>query len=77
MKKLIKELTLKSQQRFRSKKRNVFTEEVNKITLSANDNKGIQSIDSTETYASGTSKVLVCKKGKIKFNIVIKNPEKN
>ena len=44
-------LILKSQQRFRSQKHNVFTEEVNKITLSANDHKRIQSIDSVETYA--------------------------
>ena len=32
-------------QRFRSMKNNVFTEEVNKIALSANDNKRIQSSD--------------------------------
>ena len=49
-------LVLKSQQRFRSEKHNVFTEEVSKIVLSANDNKRIQSIDSTETYAYATNK---------------------
>ena len=32
-------LILKSQQRFTSEKRNVFTEEVSKIALSANDDK--------------------------------------
>ena len=42
-------LTLKSQQRFGSKK-HVFTEEVKKIKLSANNgNKRIQLIDSIET----------------------------
>ena len=35
-------LILKSQQRFRSKKYNVFTEEINKIAFSANDYKRIR-----------------------------------
>ena len=38
-------LTLKSQQRFKSTEHNIFTEEVKKIALSANDDKRIQSID--------------------------------
>ena len=42
-------LILKSQQIFRSEKHNVFTEEVNKIPFSANDDKRIQLIHSTET----------------------------
>ena len=46
-------LTLKRQRRFRSEKHNVFTEEINKIALSSNDDKRIQSIDSIETYAHG------------------------
>ena len=50
----------------------MFTEEVNKIALSANDNKRIQSTDSTETYAYGTSKDLVCKKEEIEYNNIIK-----
>ena len=36
---------MKSPQRFRSKKRNVFSEEINKTTLSANDDKRIQLIN--------------------------------
>ena len=49
-------LILKSQQRFRSEKHNVFIEGVNKIKLIANDDNRTQSIDSTETYAYGTNK---------------------
>ena len=35
-------LILKTQQRLRNEKHNVFTEEINKITLSSNDDKRIQ-----------------------------------
>ena len=34
----------------RSKKHNVFTEDIKKIALTANSNKKIQSINSIETY---------------------------
>ena len=44
-------LLLKSQQRFRCEKHNAFTEKVNKIALSANNDKRKKSIDSIETYA--------------------------
>ena len=54
-------LILKFQQRFKSGKHNVLTEEVNKIEQSSNDFKRIQSIDSIETYACEMSKELVCK----------------
>ena len=75
LEKKTKEILLKSQLRFRSKKHNVFTEEVNKTALSTNDDKRIQSIDSIETYAYGTRRNLVCKKEKIKY-IYIKNNTK-
>ena len=39
-------LILKSQQKFRSEKYNVFTEEVNKIPLSAKDDKRTQLVNS-------------------------------
>ena len=42
-------LILKSKQRFRSEEHNAFPEDVNKIALSANNDKRIQSIDSVET----------------------------
>ena len=51
-------LLSKTQQRFKSEKRNVFTEEINKIALSSNGDKTIQSIDSILI----ASKDLVCKK---------------
>ena len=60
-------LILKTQQRFKSEKHNVFTEEVNKIALSTNDDKRMQSIDSIETYGYGTSKDLESEKEKIKI----------
>ena len=50
-----KRLILKLQQISRSEKHNLFTEEVNKIALSVNSSKSIQSIDSTEAYAYGTN----------------------
>ena len=50
------------QQRFKSERHNVFTEEINKIALSSNDDKRMQSIDSIETYTFGTSKDLVSDK---------------
>ena len=49
---------LNTQQRFKSKSHNVFTEEINKIALSLKDDKRIQSNNLTETYAYGTSKIL-------------------
>ena len=39
-------MLLKTQQRFRIEGHNVFAEEINKIALSSNDDKRIQSIDS-------------------------------
>ena len=47
---------------------NVFTEEIEKIALSLNDDKGMRSIDSIETYAYayGTSEDPICKKEKNK-----------
>ena len=65
-------LISKTQQRFKSEIHNDFTEEINKAALSSNDDKGMQSFDSTETYAYGTSKDLVSEKEEIKCNNIIK-----
>ena len=51
---------------------NVFTHEIDKIALSLNDDKMIQSIDSIEIYVYGTSKYLVSKTEEIKCNNIIK-----
>ena len=65
-------LILKTQQIFKSERHNVFTEEINKIILSSNYDKRMQSIDPIETYAHETSKDIVCKKEEIKCNNIIK-----
>ena len=38
------------QQKFKSERHNVFTEEINKFVLSSNDDERMQSIDSIERY---------------------------
>ena len=65
----LKNVTLKAQQRFKSESYNVFTEEINKIALKSNDDERMQSIDSIETYAYGTSNDL---EEEIKCNNTIK-----
>ena len=67
---------LKIQQRFKREKHNFFTEEINKIYLSSNDNKRMQSNDSIETYAFGMSKGLVSEEEVIKCNNIIKRYKK-
>ena len=57
---------------FRSEKHNALTEKINKIALSAIDDKRIQSVDSIETHAYGMNENLVCKKEEIKCNNIIK-----
>ena len=54
---------------FKSEKHNVFTEETNKIALSSNDDKGMKSILSIETYACRTSNDQTCKMEEIKQSI--------
>ena len=55
-------LLSKSQQRFKSKRHSVFTEEINRVTLSPNNDKRIRSINSIETYSHGMSKELIWKR---------------
>ena len=54
------EVILKSQQRFKSNHDKVQTEEVNKIALSSNDDKRLQTFDGIETYPYRTNVFKVC-----------------
>ena len=49
------EIVLKSQQRFKSERHDVYTEEINKIALSSNDDKRSQTFDRITSYPYGTS----------------------
>ena len=49
------EVILKSQQRFKSDHHKVYTEEVNKIALSSDDDKRLQTFDGIETNPYGTT----------------------
>ena len=49
---------------------------INKIALSSNDDKRMQSTDSIESYAYGTSKDLVSEKEEIKCSNMIKQCKK-
>ena len=63
---------LKSQLRFKSDHHNVYTEEVNKIALSSNDDKRLQTFDRVTTYPYGTNAFKVCESemlSKIRCNV--------
>ena len=47
------EVIFKSQQRFINKSHDVYTENINKIALSSNDDKGIVSSDKITSYPYG------------------------
>ena len=53
-------IILKSQQRFKSDHHNVYTEEINKIAVSSNDDKRLQTSDKIKTYPYGTNAFKVC-----------------
>ena len=50
----------KKQQRFKSYYHDVFTEEFNKVALSSNHNKRIQTFDKATTFPQETPTVKVC-----------------
>ena len=76
------EVLLRSQHRFRSDHHKVYTEEVNKIALSSNDDKRIQTFDRVTTYPYGTNVFKVCenemllKKNKVMRDQVKHNKDK-
>ena len=55
------EIILKSQQRFKSERHDVYTGKINKIALSSNDNKRLQTFDRITSYPYGASAGKVCK----------------
>ena len=55
-----KKILLKSQQRFKSDYHDVYTERINKIVLSSNDDKRLQTFDNITTYPYGTNAFKVC-----------------
>ena len=72
------EIILKSQQRFKSERHDVYTEEINTIALSSNDDKRLQTFDRTTSYPYGTSVGKVCKTELLgKVNTKCRNTEHN
>ena len=53
-------IILKSQQRFKSNHHNIYAEEINKISLSSNDDKRLQTSGRIKTYPYGTNAFKVC-----------------
>ena len=53
-------IILKSQQRFKSYNHDAYTEEVNKIALSSDDDKRLQTFDRVTTYPYETNVFKVC-----------------
>ena len=51
---------LKSQQGFKSDCHNLYTEQINKIALSSNDDKRLQTFDKITTYSYVTNAFKVC-----------------
>ena len=56
----------RSQERFRSYYHVMYTEEVNKIALSSNDDKRLQTSDRNPTYPCGTNAFKVCEREMLK-----------
>ena len=54
-------IILKSHQRFQGDRHKVYTEEVNKVALSSNDDKRLQTFDKIITYLYGANVFKVCK----------------
>ena len=55
-------IILQSQQRFKSDHHKVYTEETDKIALSSNDDKRLQTFAKITTYPYGTNAFKVCER---------------
>ena len=69
------EVIIRLQQRFRSHYHKVCTEEVNKIVLSSNDDKRIQTFDKVTTFLYGTNVFKVCEGEMLSKNKLIELDE--
>ena len=58
---------LRSQQRFKSDEHNIYTEEINKIALSYNDDKRLIALDGITTYPYGIGVYYVNKNYYLKY----------
>ena len=61
------EIILKSQQIIKSEAHDVYTGEINKILLSSNDDKRLQSFDKIISYPYGSNVEKVCKTELLKY----------
>ena len=52
-------IVYRSQERFKSYHHDVYTEEVNKIALSSNDDKRLQTFDRITTYPYGADEMMI------------------
>ena len=67
------EVIIRSQQRFRSDHDRVYTEEVNKIVLSSNDDKRLQTYDKVTTFPYETNAFKVCESEMLSKNKLCAN----
>ena len=58
-------IILRSQLRFKSDYHEIYTEEVNKVALSSDDDKVLQTFNRIESYPYGTPSVIVCESGRL------------
>ena len=62
----------RSQQRFKSYNHDAYTEDVNKIALSSNDDKRVQKFNRIKTYTYGTNAFKVCESEMLSKNEKVK-----
>ena len=66
------EKVYRSEQRFKSYNHDGYTEEVNKIALSSNDDKKLQTFDRITTYSYGANAFKVCESEMLLKNVKVK-----
>ena len=62
----------RSQQRFKSYNHDFYTEEVNEIAVSSNDDKRLQTLDRITTYPYRTNAFKVCESEMLLKNVKVK-----